>query len=334
MSGRRHRAVVIGLGRVGSRFDEEAGRRQVWSHVGAYGALPDRFELVAACETDAANAAAFRARCPGVPVYDDIAVMLRDSRPDVVSVATPAGHHAEALRLLVSQGVRTVWCEKPLTATDADAAAVLLQVEQSRTRLFVSYVRRWLPLWRRAVELLAQGAIGTPRSIRVSVPNRLLTMGSHGLDLLSMLGGPVEEVAAAMVPSLREDDEPAVAAMLRFASGAVGLLQPTGFRRQLVVEADLFGDDGRLSVREDRGEIVAERFADSRQYDGYRQLVPALRETAAGFTEMSPFVAIAGDIADHLDGKEVPPRCGAAEAFAVQALIERVSAAAAAVQVA
>ena len=44
------RAAVVGLGRVGSRFDEEAGRDVVWSHVGAYLSAPDAFTLAAAVE--------------------------------------------------------------------------------------------------------------------------------------------------------------------------------------------------------------------------------------------------------------------------------------------
>ena len=69
----RLRAVVIGLGQVGSRFDEEPGRKLPWSHVGAYLHLADRYSLAGAVEISHHNKVAFGKRCPDVPVYDSVA---------------------------------------------------------------------------------------------------------------------------------------------------------------------------------------------------------------------------------------------------------------------
>ena len=323
---RRHRAAVIGLGQVGSGFDSEPERKQIWTHVGAYLALAEHFDISGACDIDAANIEAFHRRCPGVPVFESIKELILEQAPDVVSIATPPAHHATAVKTAIALGVKTIWCEKPLTGDIASAQVLASSVKQAGARLFVSYVRRWLPLWVRVVELLSSGAIGKVRSIRVSIPNRILTMGSHGLDLLSMLGGEVRQVASVEFKELREDDEAAIAAILTFESGAVGILQPTGFQRQLIVEADIFGDDGRIRVREDCNKIEIESFSPSSSYKNYRQLSSLRSEKHAGFDNDSPFVRIATDIAEHLNGKRVPIRCGIVEALRIQALIESVSA--------
>ena len=66
----RLRAAVIGLGQVAWRFDEEAGRRMVWTHCGAYAALSDDYVLTGACDSDSDTRAAFAHRYPEVPVAD------------------------------------------------------------------------------------------------------------------------------------------------------------------------------------------------------------------------------------------------------------------------
>src|SRR5689334_1892585 len=97
----RLRAVVIGLGQVGSRFDEEPGRKAVWSHVGAYLHVAERFELCGATDMAPASVAAFRSRCPDVPVCATIEELMR-LRPQVASVCTPAESHGALVSQLLA----------------------------------------------------------------------------------------------------------------------------------------------------------------------------------------------------------------------------------------
>src|SRR5262249_55442136 len=154
--------------------------------------------------------------------------------------------------LLACGGLRLVWCEKPLSH-EFDAARRMAESCAARgVKLMVSYNRYWSPLWRQARDIASGGELGTIRSIRVTMPNRILSIGSHATGLLVMLGGAIETVAPLSLPALYEEGEPAITAALRFQSGAGGILQVTGLKSQLVVEAEVFGDDGRMRVREDR----------------------------------------------------------------------------------
>lgn len=319
---RKLRALVIGLGRVGSRFDEEPERREVWTHVGAYLALPDRFDLVGACEPDRENAQAFHRRCPAVPLFDTVADLPGDLAPDLVSICTPAETHRQVLEEVVERlRPRIVWCEKPLAVTVADAEAMVDFCAKRDVTVVVSHVRRWLPLWRRTRELVADGAVGTVRSVRVAMPNRLFTIGSHAIDLLLFLGGPVETVKALDIPALEEDGEPAVAALFCYQSGAVGMLEVTGYRDGLVVEAAITGDQGRVSAREDRGLLTIEKFSPSEAYAGYRQLVEVGVERHGTGADTSPFVAIAEEIVSLAADSKRRPRCDGADALAVQRVL-------------
>ena len=79
-------------------------------------------ELAALCERDAARAAAFSQRVPGVPVLADLDERAR--RPDRSTrslVATPPRTHHAIARAALDAG-KHVLVEKPLATTVAEAA--------------------------------------------------------------------------------------------------------------------------------------------------------------------------------------------------------------------
>jgi len=290
------RAAVVGLGQIGSRFDEDPGRTAVWSHVGAYLALADRFQLVATADLSPANIEAFRRRCPGVPVVGEVGA-LKDFAPDVISVCTPAASHGAVLTaLLDSPDLKAVWCEKPVAEDLAEAEAMVRGCRDRGILMLVSFNRHWLPLWRRLGRIVADGTLGPVRSVRVAMPNRLFSIGSHAIDLALTFGGPVEQVQALTLPALTEGGEPAISALLRYHSGASGLIQVTGLKSQLIVDVEVIGDDGRALACEDRGTLTVERFRPSPFFSGYRQLADPRVEALDTAATVSPFIPMAAEI--------------------------------------
>jgi len=318
----RLRAVVVGVGQAGSRFDDGSSLREPRSHVGAYLHLADVFQLCAAADVSAVNAEAFRARCPTVPIYGDLRELIARHRPEVASICTPAATHGEALfKLLECPDLRLIWCEKPLSIDLQEGQRMVDACEGRGVRLMVSFNRRWQPLWQRVRALIQQNAVGPVRSIRVAFPNRLFSIGSHAADLALMLGGPVEAVAGLRLPALDESGEPAVSGLLQYRSGAGGVIQVTGLRSQLIVEAEVIGDDGRLWAREDQGRIVVERFAPSPTYAGYRQPVASRQETIDGPAGLSAFLAMAENAADALN-RGAALQCNGVDALEVQRILK------------
>lgn len=324
----RMRAAVIGLGQVGWRFDEEPNRGPVWTHVGAYKALDADFELVGACDPLSDARRAFADRHPEVPVFADIGTMVGESAPEVVSICTPNATHRNVLdKLLANTRPQAIWCEKPLATALSDGQAMVAACEERAVALTVSHVRRWSPLWQRFKSRVDSGEIGVLRSLRIAMPNRLWSVGSHGADLLSWLGGPISAVEGLPIPALEEEGEPAVGALATFDSGAAGVLQVTGSKAGLIVEAEAIGDAGRLTLRETQGTIALEVFAASSRYDGYMELGAGAVENMSPESGFSPFVAIAREIAGLARGEVATPTCGGRAALTTQKLLERLAAA-------
>jgi predicted dehydrogenase len=316
------RTAIIGLGQVGSRFDEESGRSIIWTHAGAYENLADKFEIVAACEPGADNARAFASRMPDVPIVATPGEIVVQYDPDVVSICTPAEtHHDVFMEIIAGKSLKAIWCEKPFAADTDGARRMIAAAEARGVKVIVSHVRRWVPLWRRTADLIAEGAIGTVRCVRIAMPNRILSIGSHAIDLALILGGPATQVTAIDVPALFEEGEAARPAFLQFTSGAYGIVQVTGLKSRLIVEAEVLGDDGRLTIRESDGTVTLEKFELSRNYDSYSELAAARIWHEKTLADFSPFIAAARELAELVGGTIDRPSCSAIDALSVMEII-------------
>jgi predicted dehydrogenase len=204
----------------------------------------DHSSLVAVMRRNGALAEDF-ARRHGVPRWhDDAEAIITASDIDVVYVATPPSTHKDyALRC--ARAGKPVYVEKPMGLTAAECAEMLAAAHAHQVPLWVGYYRRALPRFLKVKALLADGAIGAPRTVTVTHRTPLLDpeggalpwrvdpalnggglffdMGCHTLDILDFLLGPVAEAkgfAANLGGAYAAEDT--VVAALRFSSGVHG----------------------------------------------------------------------------------------------------------------
>jgi predicted dehydrogenase len=226
-----------------------------------------RVELVGVVDIDPARADAFAARY-ATTAYGSCRELL-DQQPDLVSVATPPGSHAEVAVELLESGC-SVLLEKPPATTLADMDILAAAEEVSSGAVYVVFQHRHGSGARRAHHLLRAGALGTPR---VAVCETLwyrpdsyflpewrgnwagegggptLGHGIHQIDLLLHLMGPWETLDARAARIARPVEfEDVSLAMVTFGSGAVGtvvtsLLSPRELSR---IRVDT--DSGTLEV--------------------------------------------------------------------------------------
>ena len=117
------RAAVIGCGRIGCGFDDDPNRTQVSTHAGAYQRTAD-VDLVAFADLDPAKLEKYGDKFGVAGRYEDYRRLLRQEKPDLVSICTWSGSHGDILRDAADAGVRGIFCEKPMADTPADARAM------------------------------------------------------------------------------------------------------------------------------------------------------------------------------------------------------------------
>jgi myo-inositol 2-dehydrogenase/D-chiro-inositol 1-dehydrogenase len=145
--------ALIGSGRMGSFHAETLARR-----------LPGA-RLVAV--VDAAPGAAERlvGTLGGGRAYTDAAQLWDDPSVEAVVVATPARTHAD-LVVGAARAGRSVFCEKPMAVTPADADRAIDAARAAGIVLQVGFNRRFAADWIAARQVIASGRLGTPRLLR------------------------------------------------------------------------------------------------------------------------------------------------------------------------
>lgn len=132
-------------------------------HLNAIAALPG-VELVGI--SDPADPARWRlpAAYAGAPRFQDPEELLRETRPDLVSICTPNKFHCELTLLALAQGAH-VACEKPMAMTLAEAER-MESARAAASRLGgINFSYRNVAAFRFARELVARGELG--RLLRV-----------------------------------------------------------------------------------------------------------------------------------------------------------------------
>ncbi len=298
-----YRAAVIGCGLIGSRFQSDAARIGIYTHAGAYEACP-RTELVALCDGDPRALAEAGAQWNIPCLHDSVERLLAEVQPEIVSICTPDGNHAEMLtQVLSSPGVKAVVAEKPL-ALSADEARRALALARGRPVL-VNYFRRFTDNHRALKASLVAGALGRIFKVQGVYTKGLFHNGTHWLDLARWLVGEITEVQAH--DSLGESGpDPTLDLRLMFESGAVGTLAAMPHTAYSIFEMDILGEAGRARLVDGGWIIETSRPGPSPRYSGYTVLGEAAR--LPGDLRDATLKGVA-NLASHLDDARVPLAC-------------------------
>ena len=201
---KNYRAAVIGLGRMGSTFDDEITQGGSiflpYCHAPTYAAAPN-VSLVAGADLNDEQRVIFGDRW-GVDadhLYTDYQEMLEKEDLDLVSVCTTARHRSEIVQNIASSGVRAIWAEKPIALSLEEADDMLAACDRTGVALAVNCARRYNPFFAEARRMIAAGEVGKLRQITAYTHCTLSHNGSHAIDTIRYLaGGEVEWVFGEM----------------------------------------------------------------------------------------------------------------------------------------
>ena len=252
------RVALVGCGRIAR------------NHVEALAQI-EGLRLVAVADVDVAKAKAMSALAGGVPMYGSLEAMLAGTPCDIVVVATPSGLHPEH-GIAAARAGKHVVSEKPMAITLAAADALIAACETAGVQLFVVKQNRLNPpiqLLKRAVDKGRFGRLYTANcTVRWTRPQEyydqalwrgtwaldggaFLNQASHYVDLMQwLMGAPASVVAETATLARRIEAEDTGAAVVRFASGALGVFDITmlTYPKNLEGSVTLIGERGTARV--------------------------------------------------------------------------------------
>ena len=256
-AGQRIRVALLGCGRISK------------NHFEALAKLPG-LELVAVCDI-VAERAEQAGTLYGVPWFTSYEQMLAAVASDAVIIATPSGLHPQH-GILAAKAGRHVISEKPMAISLAAADALVQACDDHHVHLFVvkqNLLNPPIVLLKRAIDRGRFGRIymanctvrwTRPQDYYDQAPWRgtwefdggaFMNQASHYVDLVQWLVGPVESVMAKTATMARRiEAEDSGAAVLKFRSGAIGVIEVTmlTFPRNLEGSITILGENGSVKI--------------------------------------------------------------------------------------
>lgn len=250
---------LVGCGRISKKHSELLGQNQI---KGA--------RLSAVCDIKADRAKNLGEKYD-VPYFTDMHEMMKSIELDAVCVLTPSGDHAKHV-IELAEYKKHIIVEKPMALTLKDADEMIKACDKNRIRLFVVKQNRFnIPVvqLRKAIEQNKFGkmVLGTIRvrwcrdqsyydqdswrGTWAKDGGVLTNQASHHIDLLTWMMGDVESVFAKSGTYLvKTETEDTGVVLLKFTSGALGIIEATSATRPKDLEGSLsiLGENGSVEI--------------------------------------------------------------------------------------
>ena len=258
--------MALGFGIIGCGMISQFHARAIADVRGA--------ELVACFDTRRESAEKFAA-ANGCAAYDQLDALLADKRVAIVTIATPSGAHMEPA-VAAARAKKHMIVEKPLEITLKRCDRIIRECETNKVQLATIFPSRFheaslrlkraidagrfgrltlgdaIVKWYRTQEYYDSGAWRGTWALDGG--GALMNQAVHSVDLLTWLMGPVAEIqaATATLAHTRIEVEDTAVATLRFANGALGLLEATtsafpGYLKRI----EIHGSEGSAVLEEE-----------------------------------------------------------------------------------
>lgn len=258
------RYVLIGCGRIAT------------NHIKA--ALNNGLEIVGICDIVPEHMEALLTKHglqndSTIKRYADYKIMLAETHPELVSIATESGSHAEIALYCIEKGIPVI-IEKPMAMSMEDANEIIRLSEEKHVKVCACHQNRFniaVQEMRRALESgrfgrLSHGSIhvrwNRNRDYYEQAPWRgtwaqdggaLMNQCIHGIDLLRWtFGGEIEEVYGQTRRQFHDylEVEDVGMAVVKFKNGAIATIEGTTnvYPQNLEETLYVFGEKGTVKI--------------------------------------------------------------------------------------
>lgn len=272
------RVLIVGCGNIAGSFDLGRSANELpYTHAGAY-TRDARFSLTACVEPDEECRKAFMDAWGSPAGFRSIEEAVDSGcQFDVISICSPTSCHAHDLEMVLRIKPKLIFCEKPVTTSVAETERLITACDKLHVPLAVNYTRRWDPDISKLQADMQANRWGQLRSVVGYYNKGLLNNGSHMLDLLHLLVGPMDIVKVGKpIQDLSPDDQ-TVPVWLEGSQGVPVHLVGGHADDYALFELHLVFSCGVLTMEEGGMYWRERRASDSATFKGYRMLGEGIR---------------------------------------------------------
>lgn len=258
------RYALIGCGRIATNHIKAAVNNKL-EIVGVCDILPEKMEEILKKHELNQDETIHR--------YTDYKELIEAEKPELVSIATESGSHAEIALYCIEKGVHVI-IEKPMAMSIEDADRIIALAEEKHVKVSACHQNRFNVAVQELRKALESGRFGkiSHGSIHVrwnrnkgyydQAPWRgtwaqdggaLMNQCIHGIDLLRwMMGNEVDEIYGATRQQFHDylEAEDIGMAVVKFKNGAIGTIEGTTnvYPKNLEETLYIFGENGTVKI--------------------------------------------------------------------------------------
>jgi predicted dehydrogenase len=288
----KFKVLLIGCGNMAGGYDKHQPEEALpLGHAKAF-RQHGGFDLTSCIEPNTAQRQAFQSRWQVANGYTRWQDLPQDVGVfDVISICSPTGVHEHDIQAALALKPRLIFCEKPVTLHVVQTQQAVTDCARQQVLLAINHSRRWSPEVQQLKQQLAHGHWGAVRSVSAVYNKGMLNNGSHMMDLLLNLFGPllITHVGQAVVDHF--DTDPSVDACLQTADGVPIQLNVAHAQDYALFEMQIFTEKGVIAMEDGGAGWRFRTSAPSAQLPGYNFLnhgewvspqgSPALRNAVA-----------------------------------------------------
>jgi predicted dehydrogenase len=268
-----YKVLIIGCGNMAGGFDllqsEETlplGHAKAFSKHGG-------FDIKACIDPDAKKLEAFQKRWHIPKGFANLqALSAKAGQFDVISICSPTNSHAIDLQLALALKPKLIFCEKPITNSLHETYSLVEACSAANVLLAVNYSRRWSPQVIQLKDELTNGLWGSVRSVSAVYNKGVLNNGSHMLDLLSYLFGPLHLSNVGQVINDFVNDDPTIDATLLDAQDLPIHLNVASAKDYALFEMQIVTENGVINMEDGGARWRFRRAQPSEKIEGYKFL--------------------------------------------------------------
>ena len=271
--GKKYKAAVIGTGRIGMLLESDPKRVKPATHFGLWLRHP-KTELIAVCDNDPKKFETAKSLKPDVLTYTDPKALLKEVKPDIVSISTWRDTHYEMAKLALAHGVKAIVLEKPIAEKREHAEEIVREAREKGVHLLINHRRRFDSLLYEVRDKLKNGLIGEITQVSSYYVYGLVTTGTHLIDTLRFFLGEVLWVAgfpnhkAHFAPP----DDPCVDAVIGFENGVKATVQSLNMKDYDIFDFHFYGRKGKLVFKNIGRDFEIYKVTESPEHTGFTEL--------------------------------------------------------------
>lgn len=223
-----------------------------------------------------------QAEALGVPYYEQLSELLAAPQIDAVVVCAPTNRHREVMTAAAKAG-KHLFTEKVIAATTKECLDVLAAADKAGVKLTVSLPRLNLPFAQEIRRIVRDGMLGDLTLVRARLSHSgalptedgrdgwlphhffqlepacggaMTDLGCHPMYLVRLLLGMPDSVAANYGYVTGREVEDNAVTVLRYASGALGIVEAGFVNRHSPFVLEVHGTEGTVLYSKHNDQLI------------------------------------------------------------------------------